>query len=68
MKRLLALLLALTILMSLASVSLAEGKTKLKALIITHPLTKSVTEMKWLQEIADDANVEIDGEEGARLG
>jgi len=63
MKRLLALLLALTILMSLASVSLAEGKTKLKALIITHPLTKSVTEMKWLQEIADDANVEIEWEQ-----
>ena len=31
-------------------------KVKLKALIISHPLTKDVTDMKWLQEIEEQAN------------
>lgn len=36
---------------------------KLKALIISHPLTKDVTDMKWLQEIEEQANVEIEWEQ-----
>ena len=38
-------------------------KVKLKALIISHPLTKDVTDMKWLQEIEEQANVEIEWEQ-----
>ena len=35
----------------------------MKALIISHPLTKDVTDMKWLQEIEEQANVEIEWEQ-----
>lgn len=41
----------------------SDEKVKLKALIISHPLTKDVTDMKWVQEIADQANVEIEWEQ-----
>ncbi|MFD2875553.1 hypothetical protein ACFTAO_05515 [Paenibacillus rhizoplanae] len=37
-----------------------EGKTKLKAIIVKHSLTKDVTQMKWLAEIEEKANVEIE--------
>jgi shikimate 5-dehydrogenase len=63
MKRALALVLALVFVLGLATVSLAEGKVPLTALFIAHPLTKSVEEMKWLKEIADDAGVEITWEQ-----
>ena len=42
---------------------LRSAKVKLKALIISHPLTKDVTDMKWLQEIEEQANVEIEWEQ-----
>jgi putative aldouronate transport system substrate-binding protein len=38
-------------------------KVKLTALFVSHPLTKSVEEMKWLQEIEDKAGVEIEWEQ-----
>ena len=63
MKRALALVLALVLVLGLATVSFAEEKVQLTALFIAHPLTKSVEEMKWLKEIADDAGVEITWEQ-----
>ena len=63
MKRALALVLALVFVLGLATVSYAEEKVPLTALFIAHPLTKSVEEMQWLKEIADDAGVEITWEQ-----
>lgn len=40
----------------------ADGKTKLTALFIAHPLTADITEFKWLQEFEDAAGVDIDWE------
>lgn len=42
--------------------SAAEDKVKLKALFIAHPLTKDVNEMKWLQEMEDEAGVDVEWE------
>ena len=36
---------------------------KLKALFISHPLTKSVDDMQWLGEVADNAGVEVEWEQ-----
>ena len=63
MKRVLALVLALVLVLGLATVSFAEEKVQLTALFIAHPLTKSVEEMQWLKEIADDAGVEVSWEQ-----
>ncbi len=41
----------------------STGKTKLTALFVSHPLTKSVDDMKWLQEIEDKAGVDIQWEQ-----
>lgn len=38
-------------------------KVKLKALFVSHPLTKSLNDMKWLQEIEDKAGVDIEWEQ-----
>lgn len=38
-------------------------KVKLKALFISHPLTKSLDEMKWIKEIEDQVGVEIEWEQ-----
>lgn len=38
-------------------------KVKLKALFVSHPLTKSLDDMKWLQEIEDKAGVDIEWEQ-----
>lgn len=38
-------------------------KTKLKAVFVSHALTKSVEDMKWLQELEDQCNVEIEWEQ-----
>ncbi|MGN0314933.1 MAG: DUF3502 domain-containing protein [Fusicatenibacter sp.] len=38
-------------------------KVKLKALIVSHPLTQDINNMKWLQEIEDKAGVEIEWEQ-----
>jgi putative aldouronate transport system substrate-binding protein len=40
--------------------SSGSGKVKLTALINKHALTKDLNEMKWLKEIADQANVEVE--------
>ncbi|MCR5415734.1 MAG: extracellular solute-binding protein, partial [Pseudobutyrivibrio sp.] len=40
----------------------ADGKTKLTALYIAHPLTEDVNDMQWLQEMEDAAGVDIDWE------
>ena len=36
---------------------------KLKALIISHALTKDITDMKWVSEIEEKAGVEIEWEQ-----
>lgn len=47
-----------------ASSDTASGdKVKLKALFVSHPLTKSVDEMQWVQEIEDKAGVEVEWEQ-----
>ncbi len=38
-------------------------KTKLTALFVSHPLTKSVNDMKWLREIEEKAGVDIEWEQ-----
>ena len=38
-------------------------KTKLTALFISHSLTKDLEEMQWLQEIEEEANVEVEWEQ-----
>lgn len=38
-------------------------KTKLKAVFVSHALTKSVEDMKWLQELEEECNVEIEWEQ-----
>lgn len=35
---------------------------KLKALAILHPLTKDIPDMQWVQEMEEEANVEIEWE------
>lgn len=42
--------------------SAAGDKVKLKALFIAHPLTKDVDDMKWLQEMEDEAAVDVEWE------
>lgn len=62
-KRLLALVLAVAMILTMVSFASAEGtKTKLTALFIAHALTKDLNEMQWLKEIADDAGVDVDWE------
>ncbi|WP_375533101.1 extracellular solute-binding protein [Paenibacillus terreus] len=38
----------------------SSGKTKLTAVIVKHSLTKDVNQMKWLKDLEDRANVEIE--------
>lgn len=38
----------------------SSGKTKLTAIIVKHSLTKDVNQMKWLKDLEDKANVEIE--------
>ena len=59
MKKLVALVLAAVMLMSMASFAAAEEPVKLTALACTHSLTRDVSEMLWIQEIAAEAGVEI---------
>lgn len=64
MKKVLAMLLALTLLLGMVSLAGAEGeKVKLKGLFIAHPLTKSVYDMKWLMEIEEKAGVDVEWEQ-----
>ncbi len=59
-KRILALMLAAVLLLSCVSFASAEeAPVKLTALFIAHPLTKQVDEMKWIDEIEKDANVDV---------
>lgn len=44
------------------SADTAGEKVKLKALFIAHPLTKDVEEMKWMQEMEEEAGVDIEWE------
>ena len=41
----------------------SDGKVKLKALVISHPLTQDINNMKWIQEIEEKAGVEIEWEQ-----
>jgi putative aldouronate transport system substrate-binding protein len=38
-------------------------KTKLTALYISHPLTQSIDDMEWVQELEDQCNVDIEWEQ-----
>ena len=59
-KRILALMLAAVLLLSCVSFASAEeAPVKLTAMFIAHPLTKQVDEMKWIDEIEKDANVDV---------
>ncbi|HZH62542.1 MAG TPA: extracellular solute-binding protein [Metabacillus sp.] len=40
-----------------------DGKTKLTALVVKHPLTKPTKEIKWLEEVEERAGVDIKWEE-----
>ncbi|MGP4039179.1 extracellular solute-binding protein [Gracilibacillus sp. D59] len=40
-----------------------DGKVKLTALLVKHPLTKPTEEIKWLEEVEERAGVEIEWEE-----
>ncbi|MBQ7679028.1 MAG: hypothetical protein IJT34_04175 [Butyrivibrio sp.] len=46
-----------------SSASSSDSKVKLKALFIAHPLTDDINNMKFIQEFADNAGVEIEWEE-----
>ena len=64
MKKVLALILAVAMLLSMASFASAEGeKVKLTGVFISHALTKSVYEMKWLMEIEERAGVDVEWEQ-----
>lgn len=39
-----------------------SGSTKLTALFVAHPLTENVSDMKWLAEICDAADVTVEWE------
>ena len=41
----------------------ADGKTKLKALFVSHSATQDVEDMKWVQELEEEAGVEIEWEQ-----
>ncbi len=41
----------------------SSGKVKLTGLFVSHPLTKSIKDMKWLKEIEDAAGVDITWEQ-----
>ncbi len=41
----------------------AADKTKLTALYISHPLTKSIDDMKWIRELEEQCNVDVEWEQ-----
>ena len=41
----------------------ADGKVKLTALFIAHPLTKSVNDMQWVKELEEACGVQIEWEQ-----
>jgi putative aldouronate transport system substrate-binding protein len=57
------LLCALLVMVAVSPVSLAQEKPKLRVVVVTHGLTKDVTEMEYLQTFADAAGVEIEWEQ-----
>ena len=59
------LLCALLVMVAVSPVSLAQEKPKLRVVVVTHGLTKDVTEMEYLQTFADAAGVEIEWEHRA---
>ena len=64
MKRTLAILLAVAMLLCSFSFASAEGeKVKLTGLFISHALTKSVYDMNWLMEIEEAAGVDVEWEQ-----
>ena len=63
MKRMLAVVLALALCLGCLSFASAEEKVKLTALFISHPLTRSVDEMIWIQEIEEAAGVDVTWEQ-----
>ena len=63
-RRAIALLLSSAMVMTMfaGTTASAEEKTKLKALFIAHPLTQDVDDMEWVQEMEDEANVDVEWE------
>lgn len=63
MKRTLSLILALTLVLMVALPSaMAEDKVTLKILLAKNRLTKDVTEIQYLKDFADQANINIEWE------
>lgn len=62
MKRFISLLLALCIVAALPVLAMAEEKVTLKVLVLPNILTANVTELPYLQEMAEKANVNIEWE------
>lgn len=46
-----------------SSSSTSSEKVKLTALYVSHPLTKSLDEMQWIQELEDECGVEVEWEQ-----
>ena len=63
MKRMLAIFLALALCLGCMSFAAAEEKVKLTAVFISHSLTRSVDEMKWISEIEEAAGVDVTWEQ-----
>lgn len=62
MKRLLGILLVLCMVASLSTMAAAEEPVTLKVLVLPNILTAEVTELPYLQEMAEKANVQIEWE------
>ncbi|MBQ3706029.1 MAG: extracellular solute-binding protein [Clostridia bacterium] len=64
MKKVLAVVLAISMLLGMVSVAGAEGdKVKLTAVFISHPLTQSVYDMEWLMALEEAAGVDVEWEQ-----
>ena len=63
MKRMLAVILALALCPGCMSFATADEKVKLTAVFISHALTRSVDEMKWVSEIEEAAGVDVTWEQ-----
>ena len=65
-KKIISALLSASMIMGLfagTTTASAEEKTKLTALFVSHSLTQDIEDMEWVQEMEDEAGVEIEWEQ-----